>query len=53
MADNDSGGMTAIVAILAIVVILGIGYFVFQSVGQDNETNPVIDVEIPSGENQQ
>lgn len=50
MADNDSGGMTAIVAIIAIIVILGIGYFVFQSIGQDNETAPVIDVNIPSSQ---
>jgi hypothetical protein len=50
MADNDSGGMTAIVAILAIIVILGIGYFVFQNIRQDAEPTSVIDVNIPSGQ---
>lgn len=31
MADNDSSGITAIVAIIAIVVVLGVAYLVVQN----------------------
>jgi hypothetical protein len=30
MADNDTGGMNAMVAIIAIIAILAIGYFVLR-----------------------
>lgn len=49
MSDNGSGGMTAIVAIVAIVLILGVGYFVMQNFTNENEPNPIIDIELPEG----
>lgn len=48
MSDNGSGGMTAIVAIIAIVVILGIGYFFMQNYMGD--TNGSINIELPTGQ---
>lgn len=49
MADNGSGGMTAIVAIVAIVLIVGIGYFLFQNyAGGDAGDGPSINVDVPT-----
>jgi len=50
MSDNSSGGITAIVAIIAIVVILGVGYFIVQN-NADN-SGGAINVEIPGGDGQ-
>ena len=55
MADNGSGGMTAVVAIVAIIVIVGIGYFVMQSMrGADTGTGDgtSINVDLPGSDAQ-
>lgn len=49
MSDNGSGGMTAIVAIVAIVIILGVGYFVMQNYAGETET-PIIDINVPDNQ---
>lgn len=52
MSDSDSGGMTAVVAIVAIVVILGIGFFLFQRFAGQENAGPSVNVELPTGQNQ-
>ncbi len=53
MAENDSGGMTAIVAIIAIIVILGIGFLIFKNMGGGAPAatgGGSIDVNLPAGD---
>ena len=52
MADTDSGGMNAIVAVVAIIAILIIGYFVIQTMrGQNTGTQGIdVNVGIPGGQ---
>lgn len=52
MADSDSGGMSAMVAIIAIIVIAAIGFLVLRMLptngtGSDNGTS--INVDLPDG----
>lgn len=47
MADNDSSAMTAIVAIIAIVVILGLGYYAMQMFRNNPPEGNTINVNIP------
>ena len=48
MADNESSGMTAIVAIIAIVIIAGLGFFAYKNfLVTDNGST--INLELPSG----
>lgn len=47
MSDNNNNSLaSALVAIVAIIAIAGVAYYVVQ--GLQTETNPVIDVQIPS-----
>lgn len=51
MADTDSG-MTAIVAIIAIVIILGVGFLIFRNMagtGGSTNSGPSINVDLPTG----
>lgn len=50
MSDNDSGGMTAIVAIVAILVIVAVGYFIFQKYAAvpAADSGTTIDVDLPT-----
>jgi hypothetical protein len=49
MADSSSGGMTAIVAIVAIILILGVGFFVFRgAVDNGGNGGPSINVDVPT-----
>jgi hypothetical protein len=43
--------MTAIVAIVAILIIIGVGYLVYQKTGNKN-TGGGINIEVPAGNNQ-
>ncbi len=49
MSDGESGGMTAIVAIVAIIVILGVGYVLFQNYFVQ-DSGSTINVELPTGQ---
>jgi hypothetical protein len=52
MADTDNSGMTAIVAIIAIVVILGIGYVIYaRSAGAPVNDGTSINLNLPTGDN--
>lgn len=53
MADDNSSGMTAIVAIIAIIVILGLGYVVMRNLNgaPANGGGATIDVDLPVGGN--
>lgn len=47
MADNNSSAMTMIVAIVALIIIVGIGLFVFRgSLTGNADTNPLPDVNV-------
>jgi len=49
MADNDSGGMNAIVAVVAIVAILAVAYFAVQIFGKGNPAQPSTGIDVHLG----
>ena len=51
MSDEGSG-MTAIVAIIAIIVILGLGYLVFQNFVANDNSGETINIDLPGGDGQ-
>lgn len=50
MTDSNSGGMTAIVAIVAIVIIIGLGFVAYQQYMGNQQQPGTINVELPTGE---
>lgn len=44
--------MTGIVAIIAIIVIVGVGYLLFQQFAAQESGGTTIDVELPTGDGQ-
>ncbi len=47
--DSSSSAMTMLVAIIAIVVIAGVGYFVVRSMN-GNASDATINVDLPGGD---
>lgn len=51
MADNGSGGMSAIVAVVAIIAVALVAYFgVMMLRNQDTGDGPGINIDLPGGD---
>ncbi len=53
MSDNASSGMTAIVAIVAIVIVAGLGFFAYKNFIAKDDGGASINLELPEGNNGQ